>query len=155
MNNSDLLLKTAFCCMACDGEIAQEEVTLLSNIMNNSRKFENINLEVKLKEYVEQLNQLKGSFVSDYLNEIKKTELSLEDEQEIIRFAIETIEADSNIEYSEISFFKQIRKCLNISDSSIYEMYPDKEDIEDYLLPDIMDYSNNWEVSLININFSK
>ena len=140
MTENELLLKTAFCCMACDGDIAQEEVSLLSNVVRKSPKFENINLEMKLKEYVEQLNLLKGSFISDYLNEIKKAELSLEEEQEIIKFAIDTIEADSNIEYSEISFFKQIRNCLKISDSSIYAMYPDKEDLEYFLLPDIIDY---------------
>lgn len=155
MTKNELLLKTAFCCMACDGDIAQEEVSLLSNVVRKSPKFENINLEMKLKEYVEQLNLLKGSFVSDYLNEIKKAELSLEEEQEIIKFAIDTIEADSNIEYSEISFFKQIRNCLKISDSSIYAMYPDKEDLEYFLLPDIIDYSYNWDVSLSNINFNK
>lgn len=155
MTENELLLKTAFCCMACDGDIAQEEVSLLSNVVRKSPKFENINLEMKLKEYVEQLNLLKGSFVSDYLNEIKKAELSLEEEQEIIKFAIDTIEADSNIEYSEISFFKQIRNCLKISDSSIYAMYPDKEDLEYFLLPDIIDYSYNWDVSLSNINFNK
>ena len=155
MTKNELLLKTAFCCMACDGDIAQEEVSLLSNVVRKSPKFENINLEMKLKEYVEQLNLLKGSFISDYLNEIKKAELSLEEEQEIIKFAIDTIEADSNIEYSEISFFKQIRNCLKISDSSIYAMYPDKEDLEYFLLPDIIDYSYNWDVSLSNINFNK
>lgn len=155
MTENELLLKTAFCCMACDGDIAQEEVSLLSNVVRKSPKFENINLEMKLKEYVEQLNLLKGSFISDYLNEIKKAELSLEEEQEIIKFAIDTIEADSNIEYSEISFFKQIRNCLKISDSSIYAMYPDKEDLEYFLLPDIIDYSYNWDVSLSNINFNK
>ena len=155
MTENELLLKTAFCCMACDGDIAQEEVSLLSNVVRKSPKFENINLEMKLKEYVEQLNLLKGSFISDYLNEIKKAELSLEEEQEIIKFAIDTIEADSNIEYSEISFFKQIRNCLKISDSSIYAMYPDKEDLEYFLLPDIIDYSYNWDVSLSNINFNE
>ena len=29
MMSNELLLKTAFCCMACDGEIAQAEVELV------------------------------------------------------------------------------------------------------------------------------
>ena len=68
----------------------------------------------------------------------------------MIKIAIATIEADEQIEYSEISFFKKIRKNLAISDETILEALPDKED---YLLPDIADNDVfEWNIKLPNIN---
>lgn len=61
-------------------------------------------------------------------------EFSLEEQLEIIRIAIEMIEADGLILYSEVKFFKKLRSCLNVSDEAILNVMPEKED---YLLPDI------------------
>ena len=48
------------------------------------------------------------------------------------------------------SFFKKIRKNLAISDETILEALPDKED---YLLPDIADNDVfEWNIKLPNIN---
>ena len=58
----------------------------------------------------------------------------LSEQMFVIDFAIKTIEADERIEYSEIKFFKKIRRRLFISDEKILEKYPNKED---YLLQDI------------------
>lgn len=52
----------------------------------------------------------------------------------IIDLAIQTIYADSKIEYSEVKFFKKIRNRLSLNDEQILTKYPD---IEDFLLPDI------------------
>jgi len=47
---------------------------------------------------------------------------------------LKAIEADNEIRYSEIKFFKRILACLDISDEAIEKAFPDKED---YFLPDI------------------
>ena len=65
---------------------------------------------------------------------ISTVDLSLSEQMLVIEFAVQTIEADKCIEYSEIRFFKKIRNCLTISDEDILEKYPDKEE---YLLPDV------------------
>ena len=74
-----------------------------------------------------------------------------------MKIAIRTIEADEQIQYQEISFFKQIRACLTISDDAIMEMYPEREldDMETYFLPDIVDKSTNqWSTLFSSVNFS-
>lgn len=53
----------------------------------------------------------------------------------MIDFAIQTINADEQIEYSEIKFFKNIRHRLNVSDEKILALIPD---IEQYLEDDII-----------------
>ena len=151
MENKELLLKTAFCCMSCDGEIAPEEIALVKERAENSNLFNGLNVEEKLNEFVALINQIGVSFLSGFLNEIKSASLSEEDELEVAKIAIDTIEADRNIEYSEIKFFKKIRALLSISDGKIEKAYPEREDMDIYLLPDMKED----ESVEINATFSK
>jgi len=152
MNISELYLKTAFCCMACDGEIAKEETSLLSDIANKSNLFKGLDIQSTINGYVDRINKEGSSFLSNYLKEVSDSALSDDQAVEIVKLAIKTIEADNNIEYSEISFFKKIRKRLSISDDIILASMPDKED---YLLPDIEAPDDlDWSVSFSEISLA-
>lgn len=135
MEINELYLKTAFCCMACDGDIASEELELLKDYASNSELFLKVGIENKLNEYVAEINRQGISFLNAYLKEIASFPLTEVQEMNIVKIAIQMIEADHKIEYSEISFFKKIRLKLSISDEAILAEMPDKED---YLLPDII-----------------
>lgn len=134
MNNQDLFLKTIFACMACDGDIATEEVQLLRELIVNTDLFKELDVEVTLKKYIDSINQNGVSFLNQYLSEVAEDELSKEEQMQLVDLAFRTIEADKNIEYSEIKFFKKIRVRLSLTDKEILSKYPDKED---FLLPDI------------------
>lgn len=125
--------------MACDGEIAQEEIALVKSIAQNSHLFEGLDVEGKLNEYVSQINQLGNVFLSSFLKEMAEVELSEEFQLDIVKIAISTIEADNNIEYSEIKFFKKIRAIMTLSDGKIEKAFPEREDMDTYLLPDMED----------------
>lgn len=134
MITSELLLKTAFCCMACDGDIAPEEISTLNEFALNSQSFKDIDIQNTINGYVIAINDKKGSFLTEYLSEVKNANLDDDSSLRLVDIAIKMIEADNVIEYSEVSFFKRIRNNLNISDDILYEKMPDKED---YFLPDI------------------
>lgn len=110
-----------------------------------------MDVENKLNEYVADINQQGISFLNDYLKDIANMSLTETQELNIVRIAIQMIEVDNKIEYSEISFFKRIRLNLNISDVTILEDMPDKED---YLLPDIIlkEYEFVLNTPFLNIN---
>ena len=135
MKTNELILKAAFCCMACDGEIAQEEIKLVKQITEQSDLFANLDVEKELNVYIAQIKEQGKAFLSNFIKEVAEATLSEKDELQLVKIAIQTIEADENIEYSEVSFFKRIRAKLNISDDEILKELPDKED---YLLPDIV-----------------
>lgn len=134
MITSELLLKTAFCCMACDGDIASEEIATLNEFAHNSQSFKDIDIQNTINGYVVAINDKKGSFLTEYLTEVRDANLDDDSSLKLIDIAIKMIEADKVIEYSEVSFFKRIRNNLNITDDILYEKMPDKED---YFLPDI------------------
>ena len=134
MTKQELYLKTMFCCMACDGDIAQEEINMVKEFAKQTSIFEKMDVEKVLNMYVSAMNQNGALFLRRYLNELSAESLTSAEELQIIDLSIRMIEADNCIEYSEVKFFKKIRSRLSVSDGQILERYPDKED---FLLPDI------------------
>lgn len=143
METNELYLKTAFCCMACDGDIAPEELELIREYASGNELFLHLDVESKLNEYVVEINQEGVLFLNTYLKDIANLSLTEMQELNMVRIAIQMIEADNKVEYSEVYFFKKIRLNLNISDAVILENMPGKED---YLLPDIIE--NEYEFIL-------
>ncbi len=152
METNELYLKTAFCCMACDGDIADEEIALLKSKVANENVFEGLDVQGKINEYVAAINSQGGQFLNSYVGEVKEAQLDDESSLQLIKIAIETIESDNEIKYSEVSFFKRIRKNLSITDETILKVMPDKED---YLLPDVEDDSIfDWTASFDTIQIA-
>lgn len=120
--------------MACDGDIAKEEVALVNDITSNQESFRDLNIEATINDYIAAINVKGTLFLKQYLKELEAQHLSAEEQMIIVNFAIQTIYADSKIEYSEVKFFKKIRSRLSLTDEQILAKHPD---IEDFLLPDI------------------
>lgn len=134
METKELFLKTAFCCIACDGSIADDEVEMLRSISAETDVFEGLDVNSLLDAYVKEINSLGGIFLKGLLADFSEVQLSKEEALTIVEIAIKSIESDNEIQYSEISFFKKIRAKLPLTDEDILDKFPDKED---FLLPDI------------------
>lgn len=130
-----LLLKTAFCCMASDGNIDKREITIIKSMCEKSSLFKNMNFQDEINVLVSKINSRGKEFISYYFELLKNAELSEQQELSLIDFAVNTIKADDMIEYSEIKFFKVIRHNLKISDEKIISAYPE---IESWLEQDII-----------------
>lgn len=153
MERTELYLKTAFCCMACDGAIAPDEVSKISQMLI----FSNLDLKQKLDEFVDKLKVEGTRFLQDYLTEVKEASLTEDEECKLASVAIQTIEADQSVEYNEVAFFKKIRRQLKASDEKLIAIIPEDTimpDKEDYLLPDLSeenDYSL-WDETFTDIS---
>ena len=154
MNIQELYLKTIFCCMACDGDIANEEVALVHDITSKQDVFDGMDVNAVINGYVASINANGALFLKQYLKELSSQELSNEEQKKIVDFALQTIFADNRIEYSEVKFFKKIRSRLSLTDEEILANHPD---VEDFLLPDINVAEDPiWEnVVFDNINFAE
>ena len=130
-----LLLKSAFCCMASDGHIDNREIALIKTMCENSQLFKDFNFEEEINSLVNKINTRGKEFISYYFDLLGKSALTEKEELTLIDFAIQTIKADEQIEYSEIKFFKNIRHRLKVSDKNILAVFPD---IEQFLEEDIV-----------------
>jgi len=130
-----LLLKTAFCCMASDGNIDKREIALIKSMCEKSPLFKDFNFQEEINSLVSKINTRGKEFITYYFDLLGKSTLTQQEELTLIDFAIQTIKADEQIEYSEIKFFKNIRYRLKVSDNSILKVFPD---IEQFLEEDIV-----------------
>ena len=130
-----LLLKTAFCCMASDGNIDNREIALIKTMCENSPLFKDFNFQEEINSLINKINTSGKEFISYYFDLLSKSTLTEKEELTLIDFAIQTIKADEKIEYSEIKFFKNIRHRLKITDDNILAVFPD---IEQFLEQDIV-----------------
>ena len=151
--DKELYLKTAFCCMACDGNIAEEEIQLIRDYTKESLVFQGLDVKKLLNDYIKAINATGISFLNSYFSEIKSIDMTETEELQLVKIAIQMIEADKEVLYSEIKFFKRIRKCLSVSDEVLNREFPDKED---FFLPDIaqQEYEFILESEFASIQFS-
>lgn len=141
MNEQELLLKTAFACMACDGEIAPSEVERIRNYAINSDRFTSLNVEDCLKQWVEEINLRGVRFLRDYVMTLRNSHVSEQQALDILQVAVDIELADERVDYFEIRFFKIIRENLPHFDDEqlqrsikgITHHFTDKDVKRDYL----------------------
>lgn len=146
-----ILLHTAFCCMACDGDIDPSEVELIKEYSKNESKFGSFDIDKELERLTDEINRKGKSFLKNYLYELSQFQMNEEQELEVLRVAAKMIQADNIVQYSEIKFFKIIRSELKVDDATILANVKDID--ETYLAQDIKadyilfeDYFNNIEI---------
>ena len=121
--------------MACDGDIASDEIDLLKEFVQNDDAFQGYDVQGEVNKCIVAINEQGASYLATYLNDVASANLDDDSALKLVTVAIKMIEADNKIEYSEVRFFKRIRNELKISDDKLYEAFPDKDD---YFLPDIV-----------------
>lgn len=154
-----LLLQTSFACMACDGEIAHEEVATIKSFAEEKKVFGNLDIETELQMLTEEINKKGKVFLKQYLLMVADSSLSIEQECAVLQIALDTIKSDNDVRYSEVKFFKVLRSNLkNITDTEILKRVDGID--ESYLAQDIKQsyiemydsYFDNIELSEIVIN---
>lgn len=155
MNLNELLLRTAFACMSCDGDIASEEVDLIRQMSKDKQLFGEIEIDKELDELVKEINLKGKGFLKQYLVSLAEESLTEEQELKVADVAIQTIRADNRIEYSEIKFFKVLRSNLkNVSDEMLLEKIDGID--ENYLAQDIQaDYLQMYDDYFSTIELPK
>lgn len=107
MTKEELYLKTVFCCIACDGDIATEEVNLVRDLCAKDKIFNCIDSEKYLNSWITEINEQGGMFLQSYLKELNSVDLNETEQLLLVSLAIKAIEADNRIEYTEVKFFKR------------------------------------------------
>jgi dGTP triphosphohydrolase len=158
MELNELLLRTAFACMSCDGDIATEEVDLIKQMSKEKHLFGDVDINKELEVLIDEINQKGKGFLKQYLTSLAEQTLTDEEELQVADVAVQTIRSDNKIEYSEIKFFKVIRSNLKIvSDDTLLEKIEGID--ENYLAQDIRadylqmydDYFNSIELPQFEI----
>lgn len=144
MDNSfeNILFLTSFCCMACDGDIAAEELDQLNSFSKKEKFFNTININDEFNRCLTILNEFGDDFIRSYFQAIETIDFTEKEKFCIIDVAVKTILADNKVEYSEIKFFRSIVSSLNIEKDLILE---NVSNIEDYWLEEDLSSGSDYK----------
>ncbi len=78
-NLNKLILQTAFCCMASDGNIDKREIATIKSMCEKSPLFKSSDIQTELNLLIEVINKEGKKFIINYFELLKNTSLSEED----------------------------------------------------------------------------
>ena len=65
-----LLLKTAFSCMACDGDIDKREIKLIKHLHREKKIFGTLNVNTEMDNLLTAINKDGHQFMRDFFDEL-------------------------------------------------------------------------------------
>lgn len=122
-----LLIKSAFSCMVCDGEIDNNEMDLIKTLFRSSSFQATTNIDELLNQFINEINSQGNDFLRLFLKELRIAVLTEDEELKLIDFCLKTIYSDFEVKYNEVKFFKIIRSKLKVSNETILEKFPTKD----------------------------
>ena len=144
MKNTDFktfLFKSAVMAMACDGDIAEEEINEIKNIVANEIYFMGYDFEEPLKSNIENIKVNGKNAINQYLQEIVTNDLNEHQEILLVEVLLRMIQADTKVEESELKFLQMAKSKLKTDEQTLIVKFPHQID---YLM-DFNNYGQNEE----------
>ena len=123
INYKNILLNTAVCAIACDGDVDAREIDALKNIEKNSPYFSSQDLSETLEKALDKCSLDVIKFQKSIFSDIKKAKLNLVQELTLMEISLRIIAADKIEEDSEREFIINLRQCLTISDLILFQRF--------------------------------
>ena len=132
-----LLFRTAFCLMACDGDIDEREVNEIKLMNKSSAYFNGIDLTDELEELLSDLKESGEHIVDELINTLAKLDLGVVQELLILEVSFRLVHADEKVDENEKKFVRFLRSKLKVHD----EVIRDRFGVVEYLFD--KDYSQD------------
>ena len=118
-----LLFKTAFCVMACDGNIDDMEIQEMKKIDSNTTYFSDTDLTEELNNLINGLQDKNTKIVKGLFDSLRENKLTITQELLILEITMRIISADKIIDENEVRFLNLIRSKLDLGDKIIHERF--------------------------------
>jgi uncharacterized tellurite resistance protein B-like protein len=132
MKNNDFksfLFRTAVVAMACDGDIAESEIKLLKDLVNKEINFLGFEYENMLESNIQEIKLNGKSSINNFLEDINNFQFNERQKLKIIEICLAIINADNNLEVSELTFLHLLIKKLGIDLESLIVEFPQSIDL--------------------------
>ena len=131
MKNQDFkefLFKSAVMAMACDGDIAETEIEEIKSIVANEIYFMGYDFEEPLKNNIENIKANGKGAINQYLQDIGTNNLNEHQEILLIEVLLRIIEADNDVQTSEIKFLQLAKAKLKVDEQTLIVKFPNHID---------------------------
>ena len=122
-NFKEILLRTAVCAIACDGDIDDREKEALYNIEKKSPYFSSEDLSSSLDKLIENCMSGFQSFKDELFKSLDEVELNIVEELTLLEISFRIIAADEIEQESEQEFIINLRKHLKVENEIIRERF--------------------------------
>lgn len=122
-NFKEILLRTAVCAIACDGDIDDREKEALYNIEKNSPYFYSDDLSSTLDKLIENCMSSFQSFKDELFKSLDEVELNIVEELTLLEISFRIIAADEIEQESEQEFVINLRQHLKVESEIIRERF--------------------------------
>ena len=122
-NFKEILLRTAVCAIACDGDIDDREKEALYNIEKNSPYFSSEDLSSSLDKLIENCTSSFQSFKDELFKSLNEVELNIVEELTLLEISFRIIAADEIEQESEQEFVINLRQHLKVESEMIKERF--------------------------------
>ena len=129
------LFKSAVMAMACDGDITEEEISEIKNMVANEIYFMGYDFEESLKDNIEYIKMNGKDAINQYIQEILTNNLNEHQEILLIEVILRIILADSKVEESELKFLQIAKSKLKTDEQTLIVNFPQHIDY-------LMDFNN-------------
>jgi hypothetical protein len=123
LNFKEILLHTAVCAIACDGDIDDREKEALYNIEKKSPYFSTEDLSSTLDELIDNCMSGFQSFKDELFKSLNEVELNIVEELTLLEVSFRIIAADDIEQESEQEFIINLRKHLKLENDIIKERF--------------------------------
>jgi len=123
LNFKEILLRTAVCAIACDGDIDDREKEALYNIEKSSPYFSSEDLSSTLDKLIENCMSGFQSFKDELFKSLDEVELNIVEELTLLEISFRIIAADEIEQESEQEFVINLRKHLKVESEMIRERF--------------------------------
>ena len=143
--------------MACDGEVHDDEVASIRELVAESPYFAGLDAGPEVEAVLEQLKDRSGQAIETYLDGLHDISLSEDQEKRVYEVLIQMINADDKIHSSEQRYVARFKEALGTSERTLIVNFPTHLDL---LLGDIVSpqgqagFKELGEVSGINLSDS-
>ena len=111
---SEILLHTAVCAIACDGDIDEREKEMLFNIEKNLEYFSEIDLSSSLEKVIQDCTSDLKLFTDNLFKSLDEVELNIVEELTLLEVSFRIIAADDIEQKSEQDFIINLSQHLDV-----------------------------------------
>jgi uncharacterized membrane protein YebE (DUF533 family) len=129
LNFSEILLRTAVCAIACDGDVDEREKEMLFNIEKKLEYFSEIDLSSSLEKLINDCTSNLKLFMDNLFKSIDEVELNIVEELTLLEVSFRIIAADDIEQRSEQDFIINLSQHLDAD----YEIIRQRFGTIDYL----------------------
>ena len=110
--------------MACDGDISETEIDEIKTIVANEIYFMGYNFEEPLMSNIDNIKANGKGAINQYLQEIEKHNLNQHQEILLIEVLLRIIEADNNVQTSELKFLQMTKAKMKVDEQTLIVKFP-------------------------------